>query len=66
MKKIIKPDSTKIILEIPEEYINKEIQFTYFIEPIKPIKERDYSSIWKNPIKVDEILTFTKDEIHER
>jgi hypothetical protein len=74
VRQIIKPDKLAGIIDIPEKLKRSPVEV--IILPAiddeelsnnedKQNKEK-YKALYENPIKVDKVKTFSRDELHER
>ncbi len=65
----VRPTSDKLVIDIPDEYINKEVEILIFADSeAKKRKKMDetkklleeFKKISKNPIKIDSHINITK------
>jgi hypothetical protein len=74
VRQIIEPDKLAGIIEIPEKLKRSPVEVIIlptiddeelFNDEEKQKKEK-YKALYENPIKVDKVKTFSRDELHER
>jgi len=74
VRQIIEPDRLAGIIDIPEKLRHSPVEviilptIDYEEFPTKEDKQNKekYKELYENPIKVDKIKTFSRDELHER
>ena len=74
VRQIIEPDKLAGIIDIPEKLKRSPVEVIIlptiddeelFNDEEKQNKEK-YKALYENPIKVDKVKTFSRDELHER
>jgi hypothetical protein len=74
VRQIIEPDRLAGIIDIPEKLKNSPVEViilpTVVDEGIShdedTTNKEKYKELWENPIKVDKVKTFSRNELHER
>jgi len=74
VRQIIEPDRLAGVIDIPEKLRQSPVEViilpTIDYEEFSPKEDKQkkekYKGLYENPIKVDKIKTFSRDELHER
>ena len=74
VRQIIEPDRLAGIIDIPEKLKKSPVEVIIlptmdgegFPHDEDTQNKEKYKELWENPIKVDKVKTFPRDELHER